>query len=106
MAAAQKPETAKRNFWVRNAHSSDAEIDFIIQHDSRLIPVEVKSGHNSKLRSLHLFMDKADCQIAVRIWSGGFSIDKVTTSEGKSFHLYNIPFYYAGILKALLNKWN
>ena len=65
----------KRNFWVRNAHSSDAEVDFIIQNDSRVIPVEVKSGHNSKLRSLHLFMDEVEHETAVRIWSGKFSID-------------------------------
>jgi len=97
--------SAKRNFWVRNAHTSEAEVDFIIQHDSRVIPVEVKSGHNSKLRSLHLFMDEVEHQTAIRIWSGAFSVDKVTTTSGKSFNLYNIPFYYAGILEKLLDKW-
>ena len=96
--------SAKRNFWVRNAIGSDAEIDFIIQYDSLIIPVEVKSGHNSKLRSLHLFMDEVEHQTAIRIWSGTFSIDKVTTPKGKRFNLYNIPFYYAGILEILLNK--
>jgi len=95
----------RRNFWVRDAHSSDAEVDFIIQHDSLVIPIEVKSGHNSKLRSLHLFMDKVEHQTAIRIWSGKFSIDKVRTPEGKSFNLYNVPFYYAGILENLLKKW-
>ena len=78
------------------------EVDFIIQHDSQVIPVEVKSGHNSKLRSLHLFMDEVEHQTAVRIWTGKFSIDKVTTPKGKSFNLYNVPFYYAGILENLL----
>jgi len=95
----------KRNFWVRNIHGSDAEIDFIFQRDSQVIPVEVKSGHNSKLRSLHLFMDEVEHQIAIRIWSGTFSIDKVTTQKGKLFYLYNVPFYYSGVLETLLNKW-
>ena len=95
---------AQRNYWVRNAHSSEAEIDFLIQHDSRIIPVEVKSGHNSKLRSLHLFMDEVDHQTAIRIWSGRFSIDKVTTPKGKQINLYNIPFYYAGMLDELMSK--
>ena len=94
---------AQRNFWVRNANSSDAEIDFILQHESRIIPVEVKSGHNAKLRSLHLFMDEVDHQTAIRIWSGNYSIDKVTTPKGKTFNLYNIPYYYTGILESLLN---
>jgi predicted AAA+ superfamily ATPase len=95
---------AHRNFWVRNAHSSGAEVDFIIQHGSLVIPVEVKSGHNSKLRSLHLFMEEAEHQTAVRIWSGKFSVDKVTTPKGKPFNLYNVPFYYAGMLETLLNR--
>ena len=97
--------SAKRNFWVRNVSGSDAEIDFIIQHDSRIIPVEVKSGNNSKLRSLHLFMDEVEHQTAIRIWSGNFPIDKVKTPKGKSFNLYNIPFYYAGVLEVVLEKW-
>ena len=33
-----------------------------------------------------------------------FAIDKVTTPKGKSFNLYNVPFYYAGILEILLNN--
>ena len=96
--------SAKRNFWVRNANSSDAEIDFIVQHNSLVIPIEVKSGHNSKLRSLHLFMDEVEHQTAIRIWSGNFSVDKVNTPKGKAFYLYNIPFYYAGILEILMKK--
>jgi predicted AAA+ superfamily ATPase len=96
--------SAKRNFWLRNAHSSDAEVDFIIQCDSLIIPVEVKSGHNSKLRSLHQFMDEVEHQTAIRIWSGKFSVDKVSTPKGKAFYLYNIPFYYAGILDTLTKK--
>jgi len=95
--------SVKRNFWLRNAHSSDAEIDFILQRDSQIIPIEIKSGHNSKLRSLHLFMDEVEHKTAIRIWSGKFSIDNVTTPKGKSFDLYNIPFYYAGILEKLLD---
>ena len=94
--------SAQRNFWVRNVHGSEAEIDFIIQQDSRVIPVEVKSGHNSKLRSLHQFMEEADHQTAVRMWSGPYSVDTITTPKGKTFTLYNIPFYYAGVLDLIL----
>jgi predicted AAA+ superfamily ATPase len=94
----------RRSFWMRNAHGSDAEVDFIAQYESQVIPIEVKSGHNSKLRSLHLFMDEAEHQTAIRIWSGKFSIDKVTTPKGKPFNLYNIPFYYAGLWETILNK--
>lgn len=94
----------QRNFWVRNKKDSDAEVDFVLQYDSQVIPIEVKSGHNAKLRSLHLFMDEAPHDIAVRIWSQPFSIDKATTQKGKKFKLINLPFYYIGVLKEILKE--
>jgi len=98
--------SAQRNYWLRDAHGSEAEVDFIIQYDTLLIPVEVKSGHNSKLRSLHQFMDEVEHQIAIRIWSGKYSVDKVSTPKGKVFYLHNIPYYYAGILETMMKKSN
>lgn len=42
----------ERNFWVREARNSQAELDFLINiREFGLIPVEVKSGDNSKLKS-------------------------------------------------------
>ena len=32
----------RRNFWVRDAHGADAEVDYVIQMDNKVIPVEVK----------------------------------------------------------------
>ena len=96
--------SVQRAFWVREKKGSDAEVDFILQHDSKIIPIEVKSGHNAKLRSLHLFMDEVSHHIAVRIWSQPFSIDEITTPNGKKFKLLNLPFYYVGQLKEILNE--
>ena len=84
----------QRNYWVRNKKDSEAEVDFVLQKDSNVIPIEVKSGLNAKLKSLHLFMDEAPHDIAVRVWSQPFSIDEVTTRNGKTFKLINLPFYY------------
>ena len=94
----------KRNFWVREKKGSDAEVDFIFQHESKVIPIEVKSGHNAKLKSLHAFMEKTNHKTAVRVWSKPFSIDKVTTPLGKEFNLINLPFYYVGILDQIIAK--
>lgn len=96
--------TAQRAFWVREKKGSDAEVDFILQHESKIIPIEVKSGHNSKLRSLHLFMDETPQNIAVRVWSQPFSIDEIITANGKKYKLLNLPFYYVGQLKRILNE--
>ena len=95
----------QRNFWIRNKKDSEAEIDFVLQYDNKIIPIEVKSGHNAKLRSLRLFMDEASHDIAIRIWSQSFSIDEVSTRTGKKFKLINLPFYYIGVLEDILNEY-
>lgn len=92
----------KRNFWVRDAKGSSAEVDYVIQMGDMIIPIEVKSGNNAKLRSLHQFMEVAPHNIAVRFWSNPFSIDTVKTPEGKKFSLYNLPYYYAGQIEKVL----
>lgn len=95
----------QRNFWVRDKKTSQAEVDFILQYDSKLIPIEVKSGHNSRLKSLHLFMDEAPHDMAVRVWSQPFSIDKATTQKGKNFRLFNVPFYDVAVLEKIFDKF-
>ena len=94
-----------RNFWVRNKKNSNAEVDFVYQFDSQLIPIEVKSGHNSHLRSLHSFADNSEsCPLAVRIWSEPLSVNDVKTVNGKTFKLINLPFYLIGFLPEILKK--
>ncbi len=92
----------KRYFWVRDSASSSAEVDFVIQMEDMVIPIEVKSGNNTKLRSLHQFMEAAPHNIAVRFWANTFSVDKVTTPKGKEFLLYNLPYYYTGQIGLLI----
>jgi len=93
-----------RNFWVRDKQGSDAEVDLVLPYDGKLIPVEIKSGHNSRLLSLHLFMDKSPHKTAIRVWSQPLSIDKVKTKAGKEFTLLNVPFYYAGFLQKIVDN--
>lgn len=95
---------AKRRFWVRDKKGSNAEVDFIYEHDGLLIPVEVKSGHNAHLRSLHSYMDEAPHGVALRVWSNPFSINEVVTSKGKPFRLVNLPFYYLEALPSILDQ--
>jgi len=93
----------KRIYWRRDKNTSVAEVDFIYKYNSMAIPVEVKSGHNSKLKSLHLYMSECPHNWAVRVWSQPLSIDEVTTYEGKVFKLINLPFYYVGVLEKVLD---
>lgn len=97
----------QRNFWVRQKTGASAEVDFVWQYGSRLIPIEVKSGNNAHLRSLHSFVEHSqNCKLAVRIWSQPYSVNDVTTSTGRTFTLLNVPFYLVGILPLLLDMQN
>ena len=55
-------ETPRLNYWLREKKSTNSEVDFIVQYDQEIIPIEVKSGKSGSLRSLHQFiMDKGGC---------------------------------------------
>ena len=94
----------KRMFWVRDAKNSQAEVDFLIRYKSHLLPIEVKTGSNSKLKSLHLFMEESKEEVALRLWNGPMTSDVITKQNGDSFTLYDIPLYYAGHLPAFLEE--
>lgn len=93
-----------RSFWARP--NNGAEVDLIFVHNSKVYPIEVKSGTNAHLRSLQSFMDNSDINIAIRVWSKPYSIDKVKTPKGKSFTLINLPFYLIENLHQILDNTN
>lgn len=90
-----------RSFWARP--NNGAEIDFVVTHNSKLYPIEVKSGVNAHLRSLQAFMDNSDVDIAIRVWSKPYSVDKVKSLNGKAYTLINLPFYMIGNLHKILD---
>jgi predicted AAA+ superfamily ATPase len=51
-------------YWANDRSSS--EVDFIIQTEDKIVPVEVKSGENLKAKSFKLFCEKYKPQIAIR----------------------------------------
>ena len=57
-----------------------AEVDFVIQRDGRLIPIEVKSADNTKAKSLKVYMDayKPDYAIKLSAKNFGFEAGKKT----------------------------
>ena len=91
-----------RSFWARA--NNGAEVDFVFVHNSKLYPIEVKSGTNAHLRSLQSFMDNSDTDTAIRIWSKPYSVDQVKTPKGKAFRLINLPFYLIGRLHQVLDE--
>lgn len=75
------------NYWQRHAPSSSAEVDYLVVRDQKVIPLEVKSGPGSTLRSLHLFLEShRESPIGLRFSSRNFAEDSLI----KSFPLYAV----------------
>lgn len=49
-----------------------AEIDFVIQRDGRLLPIEVKSADNTKAKSLKVYMDAYKPDYAIKLSAKNF----------------------------------
>lgn len=66
---------AELHFWKRKEKSSIAEIDYLIQRGEQILPVEVKSGHGSTLRSLRIFLENhPKSTSAIRFSSLNYSV--------------------------------
>jgi predicted AAA+ superfamily ATPase len=87
------------NFWTRDKNQSNAEVDFVLNINDKIIPIEVKSGSSGRLRSLHAFINASTQSTAVRIYGGKHSVEQLKTIDGKQFTLINIPWYHASMVE-------
>jgi predicted AAA+ superfamily ATPase len=69
------------------AFAQDREIDFILQRDEHIVPVEVKSGSNKNAVSFKSYIAKYNPGVAVRLSTNGLL---------KNGAITNIPLYFAG----------
>ena len=52
-----------------------AEIDFVIQREGKLIPIEVKSADNTRAKSLKVYMDTFSPEYAIKLSSKNFGFE-------------------------------
>ena len=71
------------NDWFYWQSGNTAEVDFVIQHDTNIIPVEVKSEHNNKAKSLAEYRKKYNPKISVIT-----SMNNVAGAEVRQIPLY------------------
>jgi predicted AAA+ superfamily ATPase len=73
-------------YWHREALNSNAEVDYLIQKDHEIIPVEVKSGTKGSMQSLYLFLKEKNRPYGIR-----FSLENFSSyGQIKSYPLYCI----------------
>lgn len=61
-------------YWHREAKSSNAEVDYLLQRGNSILPIEVKAGTKGSMQSLKLFMESKQTKTGVRISQENFSV--------------------------------
>ncbi|MCK5851465.1 ATP-binding protein [bacterium] len=74
----------KLYYWHKEAKSSNAEIDYVVQVDEKIIPIEVKSGKTGTLKSLHSFINSHKSIFGLKI-----SLDNFTKYD----KIISVPLY-------------
>lgn len=98
-------------YWLREAKSANAEVDYVISQGNLVLPVEVKAGKSGSLKSLHQFVLHKNADIAVRFDLNMPSLQRAqyVTSTGKgnktaSFRLLSLPLYMVEELPRLIDQ--
>jgi len=63
-----------------------AEVDFVLQKEGKVVPVEVKKGMRNRSKSLGVFMEKYKSEYAIRISKKNFGFE----NNIKSVPLYAV----------------
>jgi predicted AAA+ superfamily ATPase len=73
-------------FWHREIKNSNAEVDYVIQKNENIIPIEVKSGTKGSMQSMFLFLDEKKAPYGVR-----FSMENYSSyGDIRVFPLYSV----------------
>ena len=89
-------ELSKNNnklfYWSRKGkNKGNAEIDFILQQDIDVIPIEVKSSNNVQAKSLNVYVETFKPKYAIRISSKNFGFEN---------NIKSIPLYAVFCIKS------
>lgn len=85
-------------YWENLSRGSTAEVDFVITHAMRILPIEIKSGVTGKMKSLRLFIDRKNLTEGVRSSLENFGILSYESESGKQIRISIIPIYAIGHL--------
>ena len=77
----------KKEIFYWTIANATAEIDFVIQDENEIIPIEVKAEENLKAKSLKVYVEKFSPKIAVRTSMNKYRVES---------WLINIPLYAIG----------
>jgi len=74
-------------YWKRENKSSNAEVDYLVQKNDKIVPIEVKSSKQGSMKSIYILIEEKNINIGVR-----FSLENYSSYKKiKVFPLYAIP---------------
>jgi len=92
-------------YWVREKKDSNAEVDYLIESENQVIPIEVKAGKTGTLKSLHVFMLEKEKLFAIRFNADLPSMADIKTtvkmqSSNKQveYQLLSLPLYLVNFM--------
>jgi len=87
-------------YWMREAKSAAAEVDYLLYFGQQILPVEIKAGATGTLRSLHQFCREKRCDHALRFNAEPPCYTKGVTAKTSTgeviYDLLSLPLYMVG----------
>lgn len=104
-------EVPTLHYWLREGRSTNAEVDFVIEHGRSVVPVEVKAGTTGGLRSLQQFFARSltsDHRIALRLDLNPPSLSehehRRPGGQSVRYQLLSLPLFMVEESERLLRK--
>mgnify|MGYP001827929271 CR=1 FL=1 len=69
----QDIEKKQLYYWHREKRGSNAEVDYLIEEGTQIVPLEIKSGTTGKMQSMNLFINEKKSSKGIRISLENFS---------------------------------
>ncbi len=88
-------ETPELYYWQREKRGSEAKVDYLIQHGTIILLVEVKSGKTGILKSMRLFLREKKSPFGVR-----FSEHHLSYADS----ILSIPLYAVEAMPNLISE--
>jgi len=82
-------------FWERETAGSSAEVDYVINIRSQIVPIEVKAGKTGRLRSLKSFLERRQLPVGIKI-----SQDPLALNQ----NVLSVPLYLIEQIPRLLEQ--
>lgn len=90
-------EEPRLNYWLREGAKNNAEVDYVIEDDGSVLPVEVKAGATGSLKALRQMVAEKHLERAIRFDAGQFSRQGVRIDDNRCYELITLPFYAVGM---------